>query len=320
METERASSTPLTSSEPIALTHDPFFTSSAVTVVVAWYVVDAVVFTVVVLELAATTDLIVIVESVIDVMVPKAPPNPPRNADEPPPPNPPGGKPDGVGCGAPPSPNPPAGGVKPPCGKPLPPPNPPPPGVDCWQPEVLVTEMVCAVIVLGKLGVVPGVGRRLPVPESADDTDTQSPIASDEREVDDVDVKRVSAVKSTVAGPLVSCTAALDALAAMTLPDTDAKDALVELRFPLFDDTDDGDDPPPHAVNARASAAPVAVQLAMREARRRRVGDTGAPLMRRLLGSQCVDWREPGGSRGGVDPEGNAEDDGDDDRPGRSNG
>lgn len=74
-----------------------------------------------------------------------------------------------------------------------------------------------AVTLVGKPGVAPGVGRLEPAaPEPVEDTVTQSPLARDERVVDAVDVKRVSELKSIVAGPLVSCTAALDALAAMT--------------------------------------------------------------------------------------------------------
>jgi hypothetical protein len=60
-----------------------------------------------------------------------------------------------------------------------------------------------------------------------------------------------------VVGPLVSCTAALDALAAMTLPDTAEKDAddVPLVPVPVVDDTDDGDDPPPQAVSTTAKAA-----------------------------------------------------------------
>jgi hypothetical protein len=59
-----------------------------------------------------------------------------------------------------------------------------------------------------------------------------------------------------VAGPLVSCTAALDALAARTSPDTEEKEAedVPLAPVPVVDDTDDGDDPPPQAASTTARA------------------------------------------------------------------
>lgn len=150
---------------------------------------------------------------------------------------------------------------------------------------MLVTVTDVAVMFVGMVGVAPGVGRLAPPPvaaAAAEDAITQSPLASDERVVDAVDVKRVSALKSTVAGPLVCCTAALDALAAITLPDTAAKEA-VDVPFDpvlVFEDTEDGDDPPPHAANTTARPAAPAAYVPRRAVRREIGADTVAPLMR----------------------------------------
>lgn len=115
IDTERASSTPLTSSLPTAFTHKPFFTSDAVPVLVASYVVNDVVVTVTVLS-EPTLDVTVRDDPLIALMVPKAPPKPPPKAppNRPPTEPDPPAKPDAVGKGrgVAPSPKPPVGGVK----------------------------------------------------------------------------------------------------------------------------------------------------------------------------------------------------------------
>lgn len=183
IDTVRASRFPLTSSLPIALTHSPFLTPDAVPVLVASYVVVDVVLTVVVVD-EPNVDFTVNDEPPIEEMVPKAPPNRPAKPPRPPIPDP--GKLLLVGNGREvlPSPNPPAGGVK------LPPPGKPPPvtGPPCWQPVVLVTVIEVAVIVVGTDCVPVAV---VPEPEPLD-TITQSPLASEDRVVEAVAVKRVS--------------------------------------------------------------------------------------------------------------------------------
>jgi type IV secretory pathway VirB10-like protein len=148
---------------------------------------------------------------------------------------------------------------------------------------VIVTDV--AVTVVGTVGALDVDRPRIdaaPVEPVPLDTITQSPFASDDRVVDDVEVKRVSELKSMVSGPLVTCTAALDALAAMTSPETeenDAADAPVELA-PVVAATEDGDEPPPHAASTTARAAPPAAYVANRAVRRDDGADTVAPLMR----------------------------------------
>jgi hypothetical protein len=319
IDTDRASSTPLTSSLPSALTQRPFFTSDAEPVPVASYVVDDVVFTVTAVS-DPKLDFTMKDDPLSVLMVPNAPPKPPPNRPRNDPELP--GKPDDVGKarGVAPSPKPPAGGVK------LPPPgNPPCLPLGCWQPDVLVTVTDVAVTLVGRLGVAPGVGRLEPAaPVPVEDTITQSPFASDERVVDAVEVKRVVELKSMVCGPLVCWTAALDALAASTSPDTEVK-AAADVPFvpvPVCEDTDDAADPPPHAVRTTARPTPPAAYVTRRAVRRELGADTVTPVMRAarstgLLGTQGVDRREPRGTRCWIDPEAESEGDRDDDRSGR---
>ena len=91
------------------------------------------------------------------------------------------------------------------------------------------------------------------------DTMTQSPMASEDRVVVDVEVKRVEESKLMLVGPLVCCTDALSDDAAMTLPDTESNDApRVVAPDPLFAVVDAllPDDPPPQPATATAIAVP----------------------------------------------------------------
>jgi hypothetical protein len=115
-------------------------------------------------------------------------------------------------------------------------------------------------------------------PEPVPVTVTQSPLASEERVVVEVVVKRVCELKSTVDGPLVCCTDALLADAAMTLPETAENDAVVVAPpSPVVVDAVD-DDPPPQPATSRASAVPPTAVDAIR-GRRRDAADTVTPLI-----------------------------------------
>jgi hypothetical protein len=285
IETVRASSTPLTSVEPIAETHEPFVTSDADEVLIASYVVALVVLTVVFAPVPPNNDVSVNDDPLTESIVPNAPPpNPPRKPPPTPPVRPGKAEPVGRGRAVPPVRKPPAGGVP---VKPRPePPNPPKPPAPCWQPEVLVTVTLFAVTFVGIDGVVApepplGVAEE---PDPVPATVTQSPLASDDRVVVDVDVNRVCELKSTVDGPLVCCTEALLALAAMTLPETALNDVLVLVPpVPVVVDAVGDDPPPPQPATRTAHAVPPTAMEASRGRRReiadRGVADTVTPLI-----------------------------------------
>lgn len=290
IDTERASRTPLTSVVPTALTHEPLVTSDADALLVTSYVVEEVVFTVVVRVAPPKVDFTANDVPVIEAIWPNVPEKRAWNVPVPPPlPNRLGNaEPDGNGRGVGPDPNPPGGGV--PLNERVGPPNRPDP-LACWQPEVLVTVTDRAVSLVGSAGAPPVdplvavAAGALPSPVPA--TVTQSPLASEERVVVEVEVKRVWELKSTVDGPLVCCTEALFALAAMTLPDTESNDRVVAPVPPSPEDVVAvaGDEPPHPAAKTATTVPPTAIDTSRDP--RRDAGDTLTPLVGRDFGC-CV--------------------------------
>ena len=241
--TDLAPSTPLTSMVPAADTHAPVTTSDDFAAATTSYDVRLVVVTVDALPDPKAGET-VNDDPLIEITVPMTPPpNLPRTAPGPRPLGPPGG------------------------GDPLAKDGPP---RTASQPSVLVMVTDRAVTLLGgavepaaSAGALTRVGEVAP-------TDTQSPFISEARVAADDFVKRVEELNATVDGPLVVCTEALVADAAIPLLVT-TSNAAVDAGPPVPDATWlDGELPPPQPTAKTPRSVAPAADVTIRAVRRNR--------------------------------------------------
>jgi hypothetical protein len=294
---ERASIVPVAVSVPIADAHSPLLSAEGAAVAVVENDVAEVVFTFVDLALEPKIDVTTNEDPEIDEIVPNAPPKP--RPPKPRPPTPPPALLDPVGAGIGRPLKPPLGGV------PLPPPNPPPPEPPppnplAGHPEVLVTDTLVAVITVGAVAL-------LLVGVLA--TETQSPLASEDSETAEILANLVEEAQATVEVPVVDLTVAVEPPTDTTMPDTPPKLAENWGRLGSGDVVVDTEpdvglelEPPPHAATRIAVTARPAADSTHRRG-------LGFRFLVMSLTSQRIDRSEPGGARGGIDPE--ADPDGD---------
>jgi hypothetical protein len=277
----RESTVPSEAFSPIAKTHCPLTSAAEVALDVVENIVAEVVLTVVVVEpnLGVRTNDAPEIDAIVPVVPPKPRPPKPR------PPKPPAPRePVGAGMGWPL--NPPEG-VPPPLGV-----RPPKP-LNFGQPEVLVTATVVAVICACT---VPGL---LAVVLAALATETQSPVASEEIEIEETFENTVDVPQAMAAVVVVDCTDAVVPETETTLPETPVKLVANCGRFaPAEGGVAPAPEPPdellpqPTATNAtaaRQTADPARRPVATRSARRRLGWDLNGVSSVRSLDRVCSD-------------------------------